>query len=90
MLFLLQTLNPDDGDDGDDGSPVECLLFDGKTDTTKVYRVDENGRRHPTTVLEEHVTLVKEPGNTFLGHVAPDKKDAKTVADSIWNFLEER
>ena len=69
--------------------PVKCPLFDGKTDATKVMQTDENGRYFPTTVMEEHVTLVGEPGNIILGHVAPEKKDAKTTADTIWKNLED-
>ena len=51
--------------------------------------IDENGRRFPATIMEEHVTLVAEPGNVFLGHVAPEKKDAKSQADAIWKFVVE-
>ena len=65
---------------------VECIFFDGKTDSTLTIEIDENGRRKNKTILEEHITMVAQPGNRFLGHVAPDKRDAKTTAESIWDF----
>lgn len=55
-----------------------------------VRTIGENGRAIRRTVQEEHITLVGQPGNVFLGHVAPEKKDAKSVAGSIWSFLGER
>ena len=72
-----------------ENEPIQCLLFDGKIDDTLVIKTDENGRRCQATISEDHYTLVAEPGNRFLGHVAPEKKDAKSVANAIWTFLEE-
>ena len=70
--------------------PLECLLLDGKTDLTKVRTIGENGKVLKRTILEEHIILVGQPGDVFLGHVAPEKKDAKSVAQSIWTFLVEQ
>ena len=69
--------------------PRRCLFFDGKTDETLVKGVDENGRKFRGTHLEEHVTLVGQPGDVFYGHIAPIKKDAKTISDGIWEFAED-
>ena len=45
--------------------PLECLMFDGKTDETRVRVEDENGRKFQGMRKEEHVTLVGEPGNCY-------------------------
>ena len=39
--------------------------------------------------MEEHITMVGEPGNRYLGHIAPTKKDAKTIADEMWAWFTE-
>ena len=68
---------------------MECLMFDGKTDLTRVAWKDENGRRHVGTVMEEHVTIVGEPGSIYVGHIAPSARDAVTNANEMWDFFVE-
>ena len=73
----------------DEDSPITCLLFDGRNDKTKVMLEDERGKRYPSTVVEEHVSLVSEPGGKYVGHLTPTAKDAKTQAEEIYRFLVE-
>ena len=66
----------------------ECLLFDGKTDLTKVM-IERDGKKVQATAEEEHITMVGQPGDKFLGHIAPVAKDAVTISDGIWDFVVE-
>ena len=71
----------------DDEKPVICVLFDGRMDKTKVMLADDRGKLYPSTVTEEHVSLVAEPGSEYLGHLAPSAKDAKTQAEELFRFF---
>ena len=48
------------------------LYFDGRKDKTLIQE-HVAGRFHRRTVVEEHVSLVQEPGSAYLGHVAPGR-----------------
>ena len=65
-------------------------MFDGKIDLTKVSWKDASGRRFQSQIQEEHITLVGEPGNAYLGHIAPTEKDAKTISEEMWADFVER
>ena len=56
-------------------------------DKTKVMMADERGKLYPSTITEEHVSLVSEPGGDYIGHLAPAAKDAKTQADELFRFF---
>ena len=48
---------------------------------------DSRGKQYPSTVVEEHVSLVSEPGGRYIGHLSPEGKDAKTQAEEIYRFF---
>ena len=50
---------------------------------------DDKGKHHPRTIMEDHITLVSEPGGVYLGHVTPKGKDAVSTADAVYEVLEE-
>ena len=56
-------------------------------DKTKVMLADERCKLYPSTVVEEHVSLVSEPGGNYIGHLAPSAKDAKTQAEELYRFF---
>ena len=60
--------------------------FNGRNDKTKVMLEDERGKRYRFTVVEEHVSLVSEPGGKYFGHLTLTAKDAKTQAEEIHRF----
>ena len=60
--------------------------FNGRNDKTKVMLEDERGKRYRFTVVEEHVSLVSEPGGKYFGHLTLTAKDAKTQAKEIHRF----
>lgn len=45
---------------------VKRLYFDGRKDRTKTYQ-----DKRVKIVVEEHISLVNEPGSGYLGHVSP-------------------
>lgn len=51
---------------------VESLGFDGRKDKTKKMCKLKSGRWGRKKVLEEHITLIAEPGSTFIGHTTPE------------------
>jgi len=62
------------------------LYFDGRRDKTlKQTKVGKITAR--TTIKEEHIVLVSEPGSMYLGHVAPISGKVQSVAESILYFL---
>ena len=53
--------------------------------------VNEKGGKtfHKKMIKEEHMTLLSEPGNNFLGHIAVDRGTSQIKTNAIENFLSE-
>ena len=70
---------------------IKCLLFDGKKDWTLVYQeVEGSNQVYPSTVKEEHYSVVAEPGGKYLFHFTPDEDDKEcSAAEQIANILVE-
>lgn len=66
---------------------LKAIYFDGRKDKTLVIENIE-GTPHRRTILEEHISLVQEPGSIFLGHTVPLSGSALSICQSIVNFLE--
>lgn len=59
----------------------KCISFDGKKEKTlKEIRM--------APVLEEHVTIIKEPGSEFIGYVTPTGGTGREIQQAIVDFLE--
>lgn len=67
---------------------VVGLYFDGRKDHTLV-RVEKNGYSKNVKTIEEHITLIAEPGNRFIDHVAPPNGTSKIITKEILNFIDE-
>lgn len=62
------------------------LFFDGRKDQTLTNR--KEGRTfHRRTVVEEHISIISEPGSSYLGHTSPSSGSAKDIAKSIVDYL---
>ena len=48
---------------------LQSLYFDGRKDQTITQKLI-NGRMHQRTVVEEHITLIKEPQSEYIVHFA--------------------
>ncbi|ESN92944.1 hypothetical protein HELRODRAFT_165085 [Helobdella robusta] len=67
---------------------VRGLYFNGRKD--KTIQQDKKGTKYyRSTVTEEHVVLLSEPGSLFLGHVSPMSGSAKNITLSIKTFLKD-
>lgn len=64
------------------------IYFDGRKDRTLVHE-NVNGKLHRRVKVEEHVSLVLEPGTSFLGHVTTLTGSSANMKESIMNFVQE-
>ncbi|CAG5054232.1 unnamed protein product [Parnassius apollo] len=65
---------------GDD--TLVCISFDGRKDKTMLY---EDNRRK--IVVEEHITLVKEPNSQYIGHITLATANALTISKKLYLYL---
>ena len=61
------------------------LFFDGRKDKTYIM-VD----RRRKIVVEEHISMIKEPGSEYMGHVSPTNSTAVCIKTSILGFFFEK
>ena len=67
---------------------LQSLYFDGRKDQTITQKLI-NGRKHKRTVVEEHITLIKEPQSEYIGHFAASTGSSQTlfnVFDFVFRF----
>lgn len=63
-----------------------ALYFDGRKDKTfKIIKKD--GKCYRTTTVEEHISLIQEPGSIYMGYVIPEVGTAKGIQTAITEFL---
>ena len=67
---------------------LTTLYFDGRKDSTSQIIRSENGRYHRRRKIEEHITLLEEPGSKYMTHVTPESGSALSISTSILEFLE--
>lgn len=66
---------------------IKSIYFDGRKDKTlKINKIDS--RYHRKEVLEEHISVLTEPGSIYLGHTTPSRGTAKGIVTSIIELLE--
>jgi len=53
-----------------------------------LINVQKGLKYYRQTVIEEHISMIEEPGSKYIGHVAPASGSAKDIKGSIVNFLE--
>ncbi|CAH0562964.1 unnamed protein product [Brassicogethes aeneus] len=64
---------------------LEAIYFDGRKDQTIV---DLN--RHRKKKLEEHISLIQEPGSQYFGHISLNTSSKATdIASSILSFMKQ-
>lgn len=59
-----------------------CISFDGRKDKTLVQ--EDNRRR---VMVEEHITVLKEPGSQYLGHISLKSGNARAIANALFAFF---
>ncbi len=65
---------------------VQGVYFDGRHDKTLV-KEKRGAKYYQTTLVEDHYSLVQEPGSQYLGHTTPDSGSALSVSESILSFI---
>ncbi|GBM55517.1 hypothetical protein AVEN_164412-1 [Araneus ventricosus] len=58
------------------------LYFDGRKDRT--LSMEDNRRK---AIIEEHISLVKEPGSKYIGHVSVNFGRAQIIGNNIYSFF---
>ena len=67
---------------------LQSLCFDGRKDQTITQKFI-NGRMHERTVVEEHITLIKEPQSECIGHFVASTRSSQplfNVFDFVFRF----
>ena len=67
---------------------LQNLYFDGRKDQTITQKLI-NGRMHKRIVVEEHITLIKEPQSEYIGHFAAPTGSSQplfNVFDFVFHF----
>lgn len=67
---------------------IEGLFFDGRKDKT-MFVIKKGSKFYRRIKVEEHITLVQEPGSVYLGHATPSSGTAKDSENAICSLLEE-
>ena len=65
---------------------LHSLYFDGRKDHTLAQR-EIDGRLHQRTVVEEHITLLKEPDSQYIGHFATSHGSSLAIFNGIIAYL---
>ncbi|GBO29750.1 hypothetical protein AVEN_73166-1 [Araneus ventricosus] len=58
------------------------LYLDGRKDRT--LPMEDNRRK---VIIEEHISLVKEPGSEYIGHVSVNFGKAQIIGNNIYSFF---
>lgn len=66
--------------------PLKGLYFDGRKDQT-LMQESVGGKMYQKMVLEEHVTMIKEPGSKYLAHIAPTSSSALSISQMMLQFM---
>lgn len=64
------------------------LYFNGRKDKT-LEQFKQGTQYHRKTIVEEHLSLVQEPGSKYIGHVTTKSGTALSIENSISKFLDE-
>ena len=67
-----------------------CIMFDSRRDRTKIIREVQNlesNQEIKCTEVEEHYTIVEEPGSNYIDHLIPNSGRAQDVAKELISFI---
>ena len=62
---------------------ITGLYFDGRKDKTMTQIKECDGKFHRKIITEEHISIIAEPGSTYIGHIAPTAGSSKVVAAEL-------
>ena len=70
-----------------ESEPVTGLYFDGRKDPTLALKV-KNGKTRKIVKVEEHYTLIEEPGSRYLAHLTPKDGTGLEIAKTLYKRME--
>lgn len=65
---------------------IPALYFDGRKDRT-LTMIKQGAKYYRKTILEEHISLIKEPGSIYLGHITPTTGTSKMIVKEITQYF---
>ena len=66
-------------------SELIALYYDGRKDETLVKEIVD-GKAHRKTIREEHISMVEEPGSTYIGHATPGSGSGADIVKALRDF----
>ena len=66
---------------------VNGVYVDGRKDATLTTAYLESGKIYQSTCLEEHIVMVKEPGEYYLSHFSTEDGKGSSTADGIFSVI---
>jgi hypothetical protein len=61
---------------------IPALYFDGRKDKT-LKIVSKGRKKYRQTIIEQHISIIKEPGSTYIRYAVPSHGTAKSLAFAI-------
>lgn len=65
---------------------IPALFFDGRKDKT-LKIVMKGGKKYRLTSVEEHISIIKEPGSVYVGYAVPSHGTAKGLESAIFQIV---
>lgn len=65
---------------------IPALFFDGRKDKT-LKIVMKGGKKYRLTSVEEHISIIKEPGSVYVGYAVPSHGTAKGLESAIFQTV---
>ena len=69
---------------------IQSLYFDGKKNQTLINEKSERVITKKYGTIEEHITLIAEPGSNYLDHVSVSQGPSKYITKAILDFFEDK
>jgi len=66
---------------------VNAIYFNGHKDATQIVVQGPNDKRYRSVELEEHYTVVGEPGSLYLNHFSPEDGKGRTIVQKLFDSI---
>src|SRR6218665_545329 len=62
---------------------IEGIFFDGRKDQTLTQVLGVDNKYHRKTLTEEHISIVSEPGSSYVSHTTLQSGSSKDITESL-------
>ena len=69
--------------------PIKAIYFDGRKDLTLIQEM-KGGKYYRKKVMEEHISLVEEPGAEYVGHYSVTCGSAEGISKGFFLYAKEK